>query len=100
MTGRLLVGWSWSEFVTEAFAACIPASPEHNLIGAVSKSLIALVALSIGAVATLYWRGRGADAMSDGDEALADQGSRAGSGDSLVGNVKLVAPLLTSHDIQ
>jgi len=100
VTGRLLVGWSWSEFVTEAFAACIPASPEHNLIGAVSKSLIALVALSIGAVATLYWRGRGADAMSDGDEALADQGSRAGSGDSLVGNVKLVAPLLTSHDIQ
>jgi hypothetical protein len=101
VTGRLLVGWSWSEFVTEAFSACIPASPEHNLVGAVSKSLIALVALSIGAVSTLYWRGREAAAMGGGDgEGGAPEGSRAGSGDSLVGNVKLVAPLLTSHDIQ
>lgn len=80
ITGKLLVGWSWSDFITELFAALVPAGDDnHRVLTAVVKGLVAVVAIAAGAFVVLSWRPN--DAPPDDDVWSGDAPSSRTSAD-------------------
>ena len=56
ITSKLLVGWSWSAFIIEAFSSIPVRSSSRVALGALTKGLVALMAFAAGALIAMYWR--------------------------------------------